>query len=116
MHHGLYKYFGTGRGVTAYSFIDEYSRVFYDTIISPTEREATYVLDGLIESDEVESTIHSTDTHGYTEVLCGVCYSLGILFASRLKNPGSMTLYTLKNTPRKVYEDQGYKILPTQCE
>ena len=35
-----YKYFGTGRGVTAYSFIDEYSRIFYDTVISASEMEA----------------------------------------------------------------------------
>ena len=79
-----YKYFGKGKGVTAYSFIDEYSRVFYDTIISPTEREATYVIDGLLDNEEIESTIHSIDTHGYTEILCGICYSIGIVFAPRI--------------------------------
>jgi TnpA family transposase len=109
-----YKYFGSGRGVTAYSFIDEYSRVFYDTIISPTEREATYVLDGLLDSEVVESTIHSTDTHGYTEILCGVCYSLGIEFAPRIKNVGNQILYTFKSKPRKVYENKGFKILPAK--
>ena len=105
-----YKYFGRGKGVTAYSFIDEYSRVFYDTIISPTEREATYVIDGLLDNEEVESTIHSTDTHGYTEILCGICYSIGIVFAPRIA--GDQIMYTFKNRKRGHYESKGYRILP----
>ena len=105
-----YKYFGKGRGVTAYSFIDEYSRVFYDTIISPTEREATYVIDGLLDNEEIESTIHSTDTHGYTEILCGICYSIGIVFAPRIV--GDQIIYTFKDRKREHYENKGYRILP----
>ncbi|WP_422358908.1 Tn3 family transposase [Reichenbachiella sp.] len=111
-----YKYFGTGKGVSAYSFIDEYSRVFYDTVISSSEREAAYVLDGLLYNDVVESSIHSTDTHGYTEVIFGICNSLGIEFAPRIKSPGSQIIYTFKDRPRKHYEDLGYKVLPEKAK
>ena len=107
-----YKYFGTGRGVAAYSFIDEYSRLFYDTVISSSEREAAYVLDGLLYNDVVESTIHSTDTHGYTEVIFGISNSLGIEFAPRIKNPGAQILYTFKENRSKQYQEKGYRIVP----
>jgi TnpA family transposase len=107
-----YKYFGTGKGVSAYTFIDEYSRVFYDTIISSSEREAAYVLDGLLYNEVVESTIHSTDTHGYTEVVFAVCNSLGIEFAPRIKSPGSQIMYTFKDKPQRYYVNKGFKMLP----
>ncbi|GAB3343704.1 Tn3 family transposase [Marivirga atlantica] len=107
-----YKYFGTGKGISAYTFIDEYSRVFYDTVISSSEREAAYVLDGLLYNEVVESTIHSTDTHGYTEVVFGVANSLGIEFAPRIKSPGSQIMYSFKGKSQKYYLDKGFKILP----
>lgn len=56
-----YKYFGFGKGVSAYSFIDEKSRLFYNTVISASEREAGYVIDGLMHNDGIESSVHSTD-------------------------------------------------------
>jgi TnpA family transposase len=107
-----YKYFGTGRGVSAYSFVDEYSRMFYDTVISSSEREAAYVLDGLLYNDVIESSIHSTDTHGYTEVIFGICNSLGIEFAPRIKKTGGQVLYTFRENKTKMYLDKGYRIIP----
>ena len=107
-----YKYFNSGKGVSAYGFIDEYNRVFHDTVISATGREAAYVLDGLLYNDVVESTIHSTDTHGYTEVIFGVCNSLGIEFAPRIKSPGNQVIYTFKDRPKRYYEAMSYRILP----
>jgi len=52
-----YKYFGKGRGVSVYSFIDESHRLFYSTVINPAEREAAYVIDGLMHNDVVQSDI-----------------------------------------------------------
>ncbi len=40
------------------------------------------VLDGLLHNEVVESDIHSTDTHGYTEVIFALTYLLGIQFAA----------------------------------
>ena len=109
-----YKYFGFGKGVSAYSFIDEKSRLFYSTVISASEREAGYILDGLMHNEDVESDIHSTDTHGYSEIVFGICNALGIFFAPRIKNYKSQLLYTFKTNPRKMYEALNYRILPSK--
>lgn len=109
-----FKYFGTGKGVSAYSFIDEQSRLFYDTVISASEREAAYVIDGLMHNEEIESKIHSTDTHGYSEIVFGVANALGIFFAPRIKNYKDQLLYTFKDKRRKYYEAKDFKILPSK--
>ena len=58
----------------------------------------------------VKSTIHSTDTHGSTEVIFGIMQLLGIYFAPRIKDVGSLLLYGFKS--RKEYEALDYKIIP----
>jgi Tn3 transposase DDE domain len=58
------KYFGKGKGVSVYSFIDERHLLFHSTVISAAERESAYVIDGLMHNDVVKSVVHSTDTHG----------------------------------------------------
>lgn len=45
-----FKYFGSGRGMSQYTFIDELNRAFYSTAISSAEREAAYVVDGLMQN------------------------------------------------------------------
>lgn len=109
-----YKYFGFGKGVSAYSFIDDQNKLFYSTIISAAEREAGYVLDGLMHNEEFESDIHSTDTHGYSEIIFAISNSLGIFFAPRIKNHKDQLIYTFKSNPRKIYEDIGYNLLPSK--
>ena len=52
---------------TFFAGIDERHFLFYSTVISSAEREAAYVIDGLLHNDVIKSDIHSTDTHGYTE-------------------------------------------------
>lgn len=64
-----FKYFGKGKGISAYNFIDDRHFLFHSTVISSSEREAAYVIDGLLHNDIVKSDIHSTDTHGYTELV-----------------------------------------------
>lgn len=109
-----YKYFGMGKGVSAYSFIDQKSRLFYNTIISTSEREASYVLDGLMHNSAIESGIHSSDTHGYSEIVFGICNALGICFAPRIKNYADQLLYTFRINPRKGYHKQGFLLLPSK--
>jgi hypothetical protein len=79
--HYSFKYFGRGKGVTSYSFIDERFIPFYSTVINTTEREAIYVVDGLLHNETIRSTTHSTDTHGYTEAVFGLMDILGFGFA-----------------------------------
>ncbi len=104
-----FKYFGKERGLTIYTFIDQRGSIFSTIVMSPASREATEAMDGLF-SNEVVSTMHSTDTHGYTEVIFGMMDLLNINFAPRIKNIGKQTLYSFKN--RKFYEKTNYKILP----
>ena len=104
-----YKYFGKGMGISNYSFIDELNRVFYATAIS-ADQEHAHVIDGLTHNPSIKSDIHSTDTHGYSEVIFAIMYLLGIDFAPRIKGLKHATLYAFIS--RKIYEDLGFKILP----
>ncbi|MEZ6099367.1 MAG: Tn3 family transposase [Pirellulaceae bacterium] len=109
-----FKYFGQGKGVAAYNFIDERHFLFHSTVISSSEREAAYVIDGLMHNDVVKSDIHSTDTHGYSEVVFGVMDLLGFSFAPRLKNLKGKVLYSFQEHRRKDYEQQECRILPSK--
>jgi len=93
-----FKYFGTEQGISVYSFIDSRQILFYDTVISPTEREAAYVIDGLMANNVIRSSIHSTDTHGYSELIFAITHLLGISFAPRIKRIGAQRLYSIDST------------------
>lgn len=70
--------------------------VFGTQVISTGEREATYVLTGLLENDTLlNPEFHSTDTHGYTEHLFALCYLLGIGFHPRLKDLAEQNIYKI---------------------
>lgn len=99
-----YKYFGSQKGVSIYSFIDESHKLFHSTVITPSEREAAYVIDGLMMNEVVESTIHSTDTHGYSEIVFAVTHLIGVSFAPRIKGIKKLTLYGF-TTPSKANEE-----------
>ena len=105
-----FKYFGTDKGVVAYTFIDESHRLFHSQVINVSERESGYVIDGLLNNSSVKSDIHSTDTHGFTEVIFGLTNLLGFSFAPRIRNFKDQQLYGC-NTP-KYYRNLGYKLLP----
>jgi len=105
-----FKYFGKERGVSVYTFLDQRSSIFSTNVINSSSRESTFVLDGLCFSNEVVSTMHSTDTHGYTEVIFGMMDLLNINFAPRIKNVGDQTLYSFEKI--KSYEKKDYQILP----
>ncbi len=105
-----FKYFGQNKGVSVYSFIDERHLLFHSTVISSAEREAAYVIDGLMHNDVIKSDIHSTDTHGYAEIIFGTTFLLGFTFAPRIQRLDRQRLYAFEK--RKSYEERGYEILP----
>lgn len=107
-----FKYFGKDKGVSVYTFIDERQILFYSTVISASEREAAYVIDGLNNNDVIKTHIHSTDTHGYTELIFAATHFMGCTFAPRIKNIGEQNIYSFSN--KKTYDKKGYKILPDQ--
>jgi TnpA family transposase len=107
-----FKYFGKGKGSSMYTFLDERGALFYSTVISSSEREAAYVMDGLLQNDVIKSSIHSTDMHGYTETMFGGMHFIGTSFAPRFKKIHKQYLYSFKS--RSYYKNKGYKILPSR--
>ncbi len=105
-----FKYLGQDPGVSAYTFIDERNFLWHHEVISASEREAAYVIDGLMHNDVIKSDIHSTDTHGYSEIIFGVLHLLGFSFAPRIKNLKHQQLYGFRK--RREYEQRGYELLP----
>lgn len=104
-----FKYFGQGQGVSAYTFVDERSFLWHSLMISASDRESAYVIDGLMRNDVVKSDIHSTDTHGYTEAVFGLTHLLGFSFAPRIKGVGRQTLYIFRPKSRA---NPDWKITP----
>lgn len=107
-----YKYFGKEKGVTDYTFIDARQSLFHNTVFSASDREAPYVIDGLVENPVPENQIHSTDTHGFSECIFSATHFIGVAFAPRLKNLGRQKLYGFST--RKTYQKKGYKLLPSR--
>lgn len=101
-----YKYFGHGRGSNVYTFIDERHILFYSTVFSSSERDASYVIDGLLHNADVKSGMHSTDTHGYTELIFAISYLIKTSFAPRIKDISSQSLVSFDK------QDLSYMILP----
>lgn len=81
------------KGIVSYGFLDNRHRFFYSTTFSSSEREAPDLVDGLLHNDVVESTIHSIDTHGFTEVNFVLTAFLGIEFAPRIQSFQDQQLY-----------------------
>lgn len=97
----LPRYFGRGRGVTLYSWVsDQYSQ--YGTKIIPaTVREATYVLDEILDNEtELPIELHSTDTSGFTELLFALFDLLGLQFAPRIRDIADQRLYRVDGIGR----------------
>jgi TnpA family transposase len=95
------RYFGYyDRAVTIYTYTSDQFSVFGSRAISCSAREAVYVLDGLLENDTIlRPREHSTDTHGYTEHLFGLCYLLGFSFMPQLRCLTDQQLYKMGSQP-----------------
>jgi len=89
------RYFGYYEQViTLYTHISDQFSVFGIQAISCSIREALYVLDGILQNDStINPHFHSTDTHGYTDQIFGLCYLLGLSFMPRIKKFQDAKLY-----------------------
>ena len=83
-----------------YSFVADNYAPFYSVPIECTERDAGYVLDGLLyhESD-LEIDEHYTDTHGYTEVQFAAFAMLGKRFSPRIRGLHKQRVYRTSDEP-----------------
>jgi TnpA family transposase len=92
----LPRYFGYGKGITFYTWTSDQFSQYGDKVIPSTMRDATYLLDGILD-DETELNIleHTTDTAGYTDVMFALFDVLGLRFSPRIRDIGKKSLYRL---------------------
>lgn len=88
------RYFGYGKGLTFYSWTsDQYSQ-YGSKVITSTIRDATYVLDAILDNEtELEILEHTTDTAGYTELVFALFDLLGMQFSPRIRDLGDQHIY-----------------------
>jgi TnpA family transposase len=90
------RYFGLGRGVTAYTHVSDQHSAYATKVIPATVRDATYVLDGILDNEtELPIIEHTTDTSGFTELVFALFDLLGLQFAPRIRDLGDQRLYRL---------------------
>jgi len=94
------RYFGHySKAVSVYTHLSDRLGVYSTQVISCAPREATYLLDGILDNDtSLDPERHTTDTHGFTEVLWGLCHLLGLDFMPRLKDLADQRLWYLNGT------------------
>lgn len=90
-----YGYYEKAIGI--YTHVSDQSSVYSTRVISCSPREALYVLDGLLENNTIlKIREHTTDTHGYTEIIFALCHILGFYFMPRIKDLKDQQLYRLE--------------------
>jgi TnpA family transposase len=89
-----YGYYDEAIGI--YTHVSDQSAVYSTKVISCSPREALYVLDGLLENHTIlHIREHTTDTHGYTEIVFALCHLLGFYFMPRIRDLKDQQLYRL---------------------
>ncbi len=90
------RYYGYyDRAISIYTHVSK-GAVFGTQVISTGEREASFVLTGLLQNDTLlNPEFHSTDTHGFTEHLFALLSLLGFPFHPRLKDIADQNIYKI---------------------
>ncbi|WP_113717962.1 Tn3 family transposase [Arthrobacter dokdonensis] len=92
--------YGSEPGRLIYTHVSDQYSPFHSKLINVGERDATYVLDGLLyHESELQIQEHYTDTAGFTDHLFALMHLLGYRFAPRIRNIGDTRLYTPTNAP-----------------
>ena len=93
------RYFGYGRGVTFYTWTSDQCSQYGTKVIASTSRDATYVLDQILDNEtELEILEHTTDTAGYTDLIFALFDLLGMRFAPRIRDSAATRLYRLEGS------------------
>jgi TnpA family transposase len=100
------RYFGFGKGLTFYSWTSDQFSQFGSKPTSSTTRDATYVLDGILDNEtELPLFEHTTDTAGYTDLVFALFDLLGLQFSPRLRDLGDQRLYRIDKSVRYQHLD-----------
>lgn len=108
----LPRYFGYGKGITFYTWTSDQFSQYGTKVIPATMRDATYVLDEILDNEtELPILEHTTDTAGYTELIFSLFDLLGMQFSPRIRDLGSQRLYRLNRMD--TYANLTYRIKGT---
>ena len=98
------RYFGYGKGVTFYSWTSDQFSQYGSKPIPATVRDATYVLDEILNNEtELPIVEHTTDTAGYTELIFALFDLLGLRFSPRIRDLADQRLYRTHSITLEAY-------------
>ncbi|PWI32851.1 Tn3 family transposase [Vibrio albus] len=90
--------YGSEPGSIFYTHISDHYAPFHTRIINSPARDATYVLDGLLNHEsELNIEEHYTDTAGFTDHVFALMPILGFKFAPRIRDLSDKRLYIAGN-------------------
>lgn len=102
----LPRYFGYGKGLTFYSWTSDQFSQYGSKVIPSTVRDATYVLDAILDNEtELDIIEHTTDTTGYTELIFALFDLLGMQFSPRIRDIGDQRIYRVDKETDYRYLD-----------
>lgn len=102
----LPRYFGYGRGITFYTWTSDQFSQYGDKVIPSTMRDATYVLDGILDNQtELNVLEHTTDTAGYTDLVFALFDLLGLRFSPRIRDLADQRLFVTESMTVPQYLD-----------
>jgi len=79
--------YGTQPGVTYYTHISDQYTPFHTRVIHANKRDATYVLDGLLNHEsDLKLEEHHTDSHGVTDQVFGLCPFFPYKYSPRIRD------------------------------
>jgi TnpA family transposase len=79
-----------------YTFVADNYAPFYSLPIECTDRDAAFVLDGLLYNEsELDIEEHYTDTHGYTELNFAAFAMVGLRFCPRIRGVQHQRIYRI---------------------
>jgi TnpA family transposase len=88
------KYYGYGRILTFYTWTSDQLSQWKCKTAPSTTRDATYVLDGMLDNEtELPLYEHTTDTAGYTELIFAFFDLFGFMFSPRIRDLGNQNMY-----------------------
>ena len=91
--------YGRDAGVLFYTHISDQYAPFHTQVINATARDATYVLDGLLNHEsDLRIEEHYTDTAGFTDHVFALTHLLGFRFAPRIRDLGDKRIYVPGDT------------------
>jgi TnpA family transposase len=90
----LPRYFGFGKGLTMLNWTSDLYAQYGSKPVKTTNREALHTLDAILDNEsDLLLVEHTTDTAGFTEILCGLFDLLGLKFSPRLRDISDQRLW-----------------------